>query len=144
MDNPGGTSTCSSPYNLGNVLSGASAASPTRVLAGTGTDWYVVNFPASGLNGAPSIVLGRNDANAYVFDIITGGGSGCAGSAMSCGDGGVSTGRTNWQFFDACVAQGCAFRNPGTPFPLITMYIGVRRAVPTATDCNQYLLQVTR
>jgi hypothetical protein len=135
QDNGFGKS-CNTSTGLGTIPLGAQTqVSGNLPLAGEEA-WFQVTFAyTTATTYHPRISLTANPGNAFRFDVLTS----CAFGSLACADGGISTGRTDWEVFGGGQPTGFSY----APTPAVpTVFVRVLRANGAIT-CSPFTLTVS-
>jgi hypothetical protein len=143
-----GSHLCTSPTNEGTIGVGLSASVTSNMPVSGRDDYYLVNFASLGSTSAhPHVVFTTNPGGNLRFDVLVN----CASVALSCGEGGSSTGRTDWEVSYIGPSPPADSANPGftpingpsAPLGLVpggTVIVHVFRATGAAV-CDSYTIK---
>ena len=125
--NAPGLNACGSSENLGQIAWGGQVVRSGTIPGGSGERWFTVNFANSGASYHPHAYMAAG-AN-YVIDVF----NGCGGGQFNCGEGGTSTGTTNWEVNQSAgdPGTGSGTFTWSTPSPGTQLYIRVRAIANT-------------
>jgi hypothetical protein len=138
---------CQSPTQLG-ILSVGGGTNASANLVSSQEAWYAVTFTGNGNKSYhPHIKLTTNPNSEFSFDVY----SNCSGGTLTCGEGGVSTGITDWETLynanadpNSKTSGGVSNFNPiPPPGGTGTVYIRVYRKNGLPTDCASFVLSVS-
>lgn len=136
---------CNMPTDLGMLQPGESKMGVVgNVPQEDAIDWYTVSFPAASRPGmgTPTISFAINEADAFVFDVVTGQ---CAAAGATCltgGTGGQAIGLTEWSFADNDPMCCTPPNDSMVPWPN-QIWLRVYRTSAGAS-CGAYQLQLSR
>lgn len=134
-DDPLGKS-CSAATVQATLALGGSDNVQGYITAAGEEDWLEVVFN-NNTNTAfhGHIVFSANPNNEYVFDVS----SDCKGTLLSCGEGGLCQGKTEWEEY---YTNGAPTGETWAPISIGTVYIKVYRA-DGAPTCDQWALTIS-
>jgi hypothetical protein len=134
-----GTS-CAAATVVPPLTLGGSMSLSGNILTATGENWFQITFGGAATNKAyhPEITFMTNPENEFVFDVV----ATCSGSPISCADLPEAGTVTTWEEFYSDAGAGGT--EPVAPVGNAgEVFVRVRRANPTKSNCDGYELTVS-